>query len=201
MAGPIDFYFDFGSPYAYFTSLDIDALARRHDRMVAWRPMLLGVALKSEGTQPLSGYPLKGRYSRHDWDRTARRRGVPFRLPPDFPANTIVAQRAFYWLHDHDAEGARNFARAVFRDAFGEGRSVSEVDTVAAIAGAVTGIPPAEVAAAVQEPAVKDRLRAETDAALAAGVFGSPFILVDGEPFWGNDRLGEVDSWLSTGGW
>ncbi|HEY0834685.1 MAG TPA: DsbA family protein, partial [Azospirillum sp.] len=60
---------------------------------------------------------------------------------------------------------------------------------------------PAEVTAAVQDPAVKDRLRAETDRAIARGVFGAPFVLVGDEPFWGWDRLDMVDSWLERGGW
>jgi 2-hydroxychromene-2-carboxylate isomerase len=57
------------------------------------------------------------------------------------------------------------------------------------------------LAAALQDPAVKDRLRAEVDAAIAKGVCGSPFVFVDGEPFWGHDRLDQVDRWLETGGW
>jgi 2-hydroxychromene-2-carboxylate isomerase len=54
---------------------------------------------------------------------------------------------------------------------------------------------------ALQQPAVKDRLRVETEAAMARGVFGSPFLIVDGEPFWGADRLEQVDLWLQRGGW
>ncbi len=59
----------------------------------------------------------------------------------------------------------------------------------------------AELRIALEAPAVKARLKEETEAAIAAGVFGSPFILVDGEPFWGADRLDQVDRWLATGGW
>jgi 2-hydroxychromene-2-carboxylate isomerase len=55
--------------------------------------------------------------------------------------------------------------------------------------------------AALADPAVKARLRAEVDAAIARGVFGSPYFVVDGEPFWGHDRLDQVERWLATGGW
>jgi 2-hydroxychromene-2-carboxylate isomerase len=63
------------------------------------------------------------------------------------------------------------------------------------------GIPRESMAAALNEPALKDRLRSEVDAAIARGVFGSPYFVVDGEPFWGSDRLDQVDRWLTTGGW
>ena len=69
-----------------------------------------------------------------------------------------------------------------------------------AVAGEI-GLDPAEAATAIGNPEVEERLRAETEAAIARGAFGSPFIIVDGEPFWGNDRLDEVREWLRTGGW
>jgi 2-hydroxychromene-2-carboxylate isomerase len=58
-----------------------------------------------------------------------------------------------------------------------------------------------ELAQALNDAAVKERLRIEVDAAIERGVFGSPYIVVDGEPFWGSDRLEQVDRWLTTGGW
>ena len=67
--------------------------------------------------------------------------------------------------------------------------------------GKELGIDPAALAAGIGAPAVKERLKAETDQAIARGIFGSPFILIDGEPFWGNDRLDDVREWLKTGGW
>ena len=201
MADPIDFYFDFGSPYGYFAGLRVDDVAAKHGREVTWRPMLLGVVFKTEGTRPLSLYPMKGRYFEHDCFRTARRLGAPFELPDGFPPNTIAAQRAYYWLRDRDAGKAKAFARAVYRACFGEGRDVTGAEAVAEIAAAETGAAPGDVLAAVQDQAVKDMLREATDAAIARGVFGSPFFVVDGESFWGNDRLDEVDAWLGTGGW
>ncbi len=201
MPDPIDFYFDFGSPYGYFASLRVDDIAAKHGREAVWRPMLLGAVFKTEGTRPLSLYPMKGPYFEHDCVRTARRLGVPFTLPENFPPNTIAAQRAYYWLRGRDADKAKAFARAVYHACFGEGRDVTRAEVVAGIAAAEGGVDAGEAAAAVQEQAVKDMLREATDGAIARGVFGSPFIVVDGEAFWGNDRLDEVDAWLETGGW
>ena len=63
------------------------------------------------------------------------------------------------------------------------------------------GIDKAEIAAALNDTPVKDVRRREVDAAISCGVFGSPYIVVDGEPFWGADRLEQVERWLATGGW
>ncbi len=200
MPDPIDFYFDFSSPYGYLASHRIDALAARHGRAVRWRPFLLGVAFKITGQRPLVEMPLRGDYHRRDFERSARLLGVPFRMPAAFPFASLAAARAFYWLADRDPKQAKALARAVYAAAFGEGRDVTPAETVAELA-APLGIERQDLLAAVNDPAVKERLKQEIDAALARGVFGSPFVIVDGEPFWGHDRLDHVDRWLATEGW
>lgn len=200
MPAPIDFFFDFSSPYGYFASTRIDAIAARHGREVTWRPFLLGAAFKATGQSPLVQQPLRGPYHARDFPRTARRLGVPFVMPESFPFASLAAARAFYWVADSDPPLARALARAVYHAAFGEGHAVTAAETVADVA-APLGIDRAALLAAVADPAVKERLKRETDAALARGVFGSPFVFVDGEPFWGSDRLDQVEEWLATGGW
>ncbi len=204
MTDPIDFYFDFGSPYGYFASLRIEALAAAHGRSVTWRPILLGAVFKVTGMKPNLEQPLRGAYLSHDVGRIARLTGAPFRFPDSAPVNGVAASRAFYWLADRHPEGAKLLARALYHAHFGEGRDIGPADTVAEIAAATLGSlghDRAAVSAALQEQSVKDRLRAETDGAVERGVFGSPFVIVDGEPFWGWDRLDMVDRWLATGGW
>ncbi|GIK99774.1 MAG: 2-hydroxychromene-2-carboxylate isomerase [Alphaproteobacteria bacterium] len=200
MAAPLDFYFDFSSPYGYFASKRIDEIGRRHGREVTWRPFLLGVAFKTTGQTPLVEQPLRGDYHRHDFERTARRYKLPFRMPESFPFASLAAARAYYWLADRDPGAAKGLARAVYDAVFGEGRDVTKAEAVADIAARL-GVDRAALLAAVDDPAVKERLKAETEAAVRRGVFGSPFVLVDGEPFWGSDRLDQVEEWLATGGW
>jgi 2-hydroxychromene-2-carboxylate isomerase len=200
MSAPLDFYFDFSSPYGYLASTRIDEIGARHRREVAWRPFLLGIAFKATGQAPLVEQPIRGGYHRHDFARSARRLGVPFQLPGDFPFLSLAAARAFYWLSDVDSGKAKALARAIYHAAFAEGRSVTPPETVADIAGPL-GIDRGALLAAVNDPVVKERLRTETDTALARGVFGSPFIIIDGEPFWGSDRLDQVEEWLASGGW
>ncbi|MBX6320448.1 MAG: 2-hydroxychromene-2-carboxylate isomerase [Rhodospirillaceae bacterium] len=200
MVAPIDFYFDFSSPYGYLASTQIDALAARHGRTVTWKPILLGAVFKVTGQTPLAGQPLRGPYHLRDFARSARRLGVPFTLPDPFPFASLAAARAFYWLEEEDTGRARALARAVYHAAFGEGRDVRAPEAVAEL-GAAVGIDRVALRAAMDDPRVKERLRAEADAAIARGVFGSPFIFVDGEPFWGSDRLPQVEEWLASGGW
>ncbi|HXF67398.1 MAG TPA: 2-hydroxychromene-2-carboxylate isomerase [Burkholderiales bacterium] len=200
MASPIDFYFDFSSPYGYFASTRIEAIAARHARPVAWRPILLGAVFKVTGGQPLPSVPLKAEYARRDLERTARLLGVAYRLPSRFPIAATAASRAFYWLSDSDPALAKRLAQALYRAYFAEDRDISSPEVVAEVAAGL-GADRGALARALNEEAVKERLRREVDAAIARGVFGSPYIVVDGEPFWGADRLDQVERWLATGGW
>ncbi|HNC25337.1 2-hydroxychromene-2-carboxylate isomerase [Accumulibacter sp.] len=199
MSNPIEFYFDFSSPYGYLASEKIDELAARFARKVLWRPVLLGVIFRATGGAPLTTLPLKGRYSLHDFSRSARFLGVPYVQPEKFPLPTQQAARAYYWLHDQDCAAARAFAHAVYRAFFRDGRDVSETGLVLELA-AQQGADRATLAAALEDAELKERLKAENDAALEKGVFGSPYIVVDGEPFFGADRLPQIERWLATGG-
>lgn len=199
MAEAIDFYFDFTSPYSYLASEGIDDLAGRYGRPVQWRPILLGAVFQAVGTVSLVKQPDKADYSVRDFMRSARFLGIPYSHPANFPALTVAAARAFYWLDDRDGALARRFGHAVFRAYFAEGRDIGDAKLVAELAGAV-GADPTAVAAGLQEQSIKDRLRAETDGAIGRGVFGAPWIVVDQEPFWGADRLPQVERWLASGG-
>ncbi|MFQ5973204.1 MAG: 2-hydroxychromene-2-carboxylate isomerase [Alphaproteobacteria bacterium] len=201
MAGaPIDFYFDFSSPYGYLGAQRIEALARKHGREVAWRPFLLGVVFKDTGAQPLVDYPIKGEYALRDFKRSARLYGIEFVMPETFPVSALAGSRAFYWLGDRDPGKAKALARALFAAVFQRGHDIGAPERVVEVA-ADLGVDPEELRAALTDPAVKQRLRDEVGAAIERGVFGSPFFFVDGEPFWGADRLDHVDRWLETGGW
>jgi 2-hydroxychromene-2-carboxylate isomerase len=200
VAEPVDFYFEFASPYGYLASLRIDAIAASYDREVAWRPIMLGAALKATGSQPNVSVPLKGEYLRRDVPRFARLLDVPLTLPPVMPMNSLAASRAYWWLFDRDQDLAKGLAQAVFHAHWGEGRDLGPPEAVAEV-GETLGLAREELLAAVQDPAIKARLKEETDRSLERGVFGSPFFFVDGEPFWGVDRLNQVERWMRTGGW
>jgi 2-hydroxychromene-2-carboxylate isomerase len=112
----------------------------------------------------------------------------------------VPAARAFYWLADQDTTAAKDLAMSLYHAAFGQGQDISTPDAVAKTA-AMHGHGLAEVRAALDDPPVKQRLKDEVQAAQDNGVFGSPFLIVDGEPFWGHDRLADAEAWAETGGW
>ena len=200
MAAPLEFHFDFSSPYGYLAAQKIEALAARHGRAVDWRPMLLGAAFKQSGMAPLTEIPLKGDYSRRDFARSARYHGVAeFRMPEKFPIPTQAAARIMLWAKAGDAALGVRVAKALYRAYFHEGRDISSPDVAADVA-AEAGADRAGARAAVDDPAMKDALKREVDGAIGRGVFGSPFVFVDGEPFWGIDRFEQIDRWLATGG-
>jgi 2-hydroxychromene-2-carboxylate isomerase len=200
MSNAIDFYFDFSSPYGYFAADAIEAEATRAGRPCRWVPILLGPAFKASGNQLLIEQPLKGAYSRHDWDRLARLTGIAYAFPDPFPVASVAAARVFWWLDASDGVAAKAFARAIFAGYFAHGRNIGDKAVVVAIADEC-GHDRAAALAAMDDPAWKAKCRDETEAAIGRGVFGSPFFIIDGEPFWGSDRLPMVRRWLETGGW
>ncbi|MBI5861845.1 MAG: 2-hydroxychromene-2-carboxylate isomerase [Rhodocyclales bacterium] len=199
MPAAIEFWFDFTSPYSYLAAEKIDALAATYQRRVDWHPILLGVAFQTTKALPIVQVPLKGEYSLRDMDRSARFLGVPFKFPSRFPLPTHAAARAFYWLKDNAPATAKPFALAIFHAFFVADSDISDPDVVLGIA-AEQGIDRIALAQAIATPEAKERLKQETATAIGKGLFGAPYIIVDGEPFWGVDRLPQIETWLATGG-
>jgi 2-hydroxychromene-2-carboxylate isomerase len=199
MKPPIAFYFDFTSPYSYIASEWIEALAARHARTVDWKAILLGATFQAAELKSPVSHPVKREYSLRDFERSARFAGVPMRLPDKFPISTQNAARVFWWLRDtRSASTASHWARHGLRAYFTRGVDLSDVVRLREMA-AEFGLPPDEAEAVWNDPVWKARLKAENDAAVAAGVFGAPFFMVDGEPFWGNDRRTQIERWLEKG--
>lgn len=198
MSTPIDFYFDFSSPYGYFAAVEIDKLAAKHGRDVNWHPILLGPIFKALGTNSLVNIPVKGEYSRHDMERTARFHNIFYKAPSHFPVGTQVAARATLWVQQTQPAKAVELIKTLYSAYFTEDIDISVVDNVLRIA-ADLGIDRNALQAALESPELKDQLRQSTEAAGQAGVFGSPFMIVDGEQFWGFDRFPQLDALLKNG--
>jgi 2-hydroxychromene-2-carboxylate isomerase len=198
---PVEFFFDFVSPYAYLGSTQIDAVAARHGRTVEWKPVLIGITiLKIMGMKPQPETPLKGDYLRHDVPRVARLFGVPFNYHKLTGVNSVAACRAFLWIGERDAALARRFAHAIFKRLWVDGRDITPVDAVVEVASSL-GVPAGELREALGTEAIKATLKNAVDYAVSRGVFGVPFFIADGEPFWGGDRLWMLEHWLEHGTW
>jgi 2-hydroxychromene-2-carboxylate isomerase len=188
MTGPvIEFWFDFSSGYAYFAALDIEPLANRYGHGIVWRPYLLGPAVKEQDG------------AAGEWRRLAKSRRVKFVLPDKHPLSAEAATRAFYALEALGRDQAVVFAKAVFAAYFGGGLDPSNVSEVADLAERL-GHDRDMILAALADPDLKSLVHARSTEALAKGVRGSPSFIVQGEPFFGWDRLTMIDQWLAEGG-
>lgn len=192
----LTFWFEFGSTYSYLSVMRIADLAARTGVPVSWRPFLLGPIFADQGweTSPFNIYPAKGRYMWRDMERRTRAFGLPFRKPSPFPQNGLRAARIAQLALETDRGEA--FCRSVFHAQFGLGANIARTETLLeCLAGC--GLP-ADLVAAADAPPNKAALRKSTEAARSAGLFGAPSFTVDGELFWGDDRLEDALTWART---
>lgn len=195
MASAIRFHFDVLSPYAYLAWTQVHALAARHGREVEPVPTLLAALLAEGRTRGPAEIPAKRAYLYRDTLRTARRLGIPYGPPPSHPFNPLLALRVASL--DFAPDARRRVIDALFAAAWaGGGPGVEDPHAVAGVLARAGFDGPALVAAASGQEA-KDRLRRQTGAAIAAGVFGVPTVIADGELFWGYDSFGHLDRFLA----
>jgi len=202
MSANIDFYFDFISPFGYLASLRVDELAQKYGRECRWHSMLLGISvLKVMGLPPLTQIPLKGDYLGIDLKRYLRRHKLTLARSREVaPSNPIPAGRAFHWIDQRDPALAKSFAKALLDAYWQRATDIGSADAVIAIAERV-GADAAGLSAGFASGEADRLLRAAVDRSLAQGVFGSPFFVIDGEPFFGLEKMGLVEEWLASGGW
>tara|TARA_E500000318_G_scaffold56896_1_gene52894 strand:- start:771 stop:1391 length:621 start_codon:yes stop_codon:yes gene_type:complete len=191
----VSFYFDFSSPYGYLAAERMEEFESRVGVTVIWRPFMIGAAFKQTGQSPLLGQPIRGKYFRHDMERCAKFQRTPFKIPENFPYSALVPTRAFYWLESRSPALARRFAKDIYRGYFADGLDMANPENVFA-AATRHSINPSEMRAAIETPRWKNHTREITDEAIAMGTFGSPFFFYEDEPFFGNDRLDQLEQWI-----
>jgi 2-hydroxychromene-2-carboxylate isomerase len=181
------FFFDLGSPYAYLAAERVNALfVEACGEPPVWEPVLLGGLFKRFGRDSWANGP-----GREDGiaevERRAAARGLPpLRWPEPFPGNTLFAMRVATYAKQTGRVVA--FSLAAFRQAFAAGRDLTDPDNVL-LAAAAAELHPRAVVASAERDSVKAALRAATERAGDLGVRGVPSVVVDGEAFWGDDRL------------
>jgi len=198
MAPTLEFFFDYGSPFSYLADTQLSDLAARTGCRIVYRPMLLGGVFKATGNRSPVAEPVepKRRHMGVDMARWVAHYGVPFRLNPHFPINTIKIMRGA-----HAAQRAGVFEAyhaAMFPALWAEGRDLGD-DAVIAEVVSRAGLDAAKLAAGASDPDVKEALRVTTDEAVGRGAFGAPTFFVGDEMFFGNDRLHFVEAALVAG--
>lgn len=200
MAEPILFVCEFSSPYAYIASHMIEEVAKKHGREVDWLPISLGHLWKAIGYDNRATPPRRMKYAMQDWTRCARMMDLPIVTKPDsFPANPKLPLRVFYHLKSKDPKKAKAFAQAVFDRFWGEGKPISEAADLKEIVERL-GIDPKTLTVADSDDAAKGAAAEAVKKADEMGAFGTPTFFVDGEMFWGQDRIATLDQRLSGKG-
>jgi 2-hydroxychromene-2-carboxylate isomerase len=184
----IEFWFDFGSPTTYLAHTQMPRLAADSGARIDYVPMLLGGVFKATGNQSPVMVPAKGRWMGTDLVRFARRYRVPFTFNPHFPINTLTLMRGAVGLQMREPERFMPYVDAVFRAMWVEPVNLGDPALLASTLAAA-GFDAAAFTALVADADVKARLIANTEAAVARGVFGAPTCFVGDEMFFGQDRL------------
>lgn len=197
MTSQVEFFFDVGSPASYLAWTQLPKLCADAGAELKLRPMLLGGVFQATGNASPATVPAKGAYTFTDFDRFARRYGVPLKRNPHFPINTLALMRAVTGMQMREPARFLDFTRTVFESIWLHALNMNDPAVVAQVLQQA-GYAPDAVLALSADPQVKAQLKAVTDEAVARGVFGAPTMFVGDQMFWGQDRLDWVREALAA---
>ena len=195
----LEFFFDCSSPWTYLAFTRVHDIAAAAGAEIVWRPILVGGVFNAVNPavyeRRANPDARQRRYYDKDMQDWARLCGVAITWPPSvFPVNAVAAMRGAYAALD--ADRLVPYATAVFEAYWGRDRDISDRAVLKDCAEAA-GMDGAAFVAALDDPALKARLRAATDELVARGGFGSPTMFIGDDMYFGNDRLPLVAAALS----
>lgn len=196
MSKSVDFFFDVGSPSSYLAWTQLPALCASHGAELVYRPMLLGGVYQATGNASPATIPAKGRYTQMDYERHARRYGVPFQGNPHFPVITLFLMRAVTGIQLRRPEQLQQLLGCVFKALWVDALNLNDAQLTARTL-AEGGFDPAEIERLAQDAETKAALKATTQEAVERGVFGAPTLFVGDQMFFGQDRMDFVREALS----
>ena len=195
-ANAIEFWFDFASTYSYPAAMRVEEVAGGYGRAVEWRPFVLGAIFRAQGwnDSPFNIYPAKGRYMWRDMERVCTALGIPFQKPSEFPRSSLLAARIACVA---ESDWVPPFVQNVYTANFAKDLDIAQPAVLLDCLQELVS-DPAAVLAAARGAEAKSQLRRNTEAAIELGIFGAPTFVIDGELFWGNDRLETGLEWGRT---
>jgi 2-hydroxychromene-2-carboxylate isomerase len=197
MGKRVDFFFDVGSPASYLAWTQLPGICHAADAQLVYKPMLLGGVFQATGNASPVTVPAKGRYVNMEYQRYARRYGVPLNMNTHFPIITLHLMRVVTGVHLRSPERLNDLLTAVFQAMW-----IDDLDLNDAALTSRTlenaGFSEAEVEALIGDPQVKAALRATTEEAVSRGVFGAPTTFVNDEMFFGQDKLDLIKEELAS---
>ncbi len=193
MTKSVEFVFDFGSPTSYLAYKQLPKIAARHGARILWTPVLLGAVFKATGNTSPVMVPAKARYMNADLARFAKRYGVVLNFNTHFPVNTLPLMRGAVAYQPTDRFDL--YVNAMFDAMWAHPRNLNDEGEIAHVLRDI-GLEPEDFVARIERPDVKEKLKANTEGAVARGVFGAPTFFVGGEMFFGQDRLDFVEERL-----
>ncbi|MGR2738499.1 2-hydroxychromene-2-carboxylate isomerase [Billgrantia sp. Q4P2] len=184
----IEFWFDLSSNYSYLAMMRIEKLCRDNFNNITWKPFLLGPIFQSFGwnTSPFLLQKEKGEYVKHDMIRQCQKYGIPFSWPSVFPRNTVLPMRVA--VYGQEEPWLFNFCKKIMILNFAEDKNVEDENTVYDVLKELK-LPATNILEKAISNSGKTNLREQTREAEKIGIFGAPMMIVNGEKFWGNDRL------------
>ncbi len=190
----VEFWFEFASTYSYPAAHAVEVAARARNIAVVWRSFLLAPIFGAQGWRdsPFNIYPVKGVYMWRDLARICAAQTLPLKRPTQFPRNGLLAARISCRFSDEP--WLPEFVRRVYSANFANDLDISSHGVIASILDGLS-LPSAKTIEAAETQESKDRLRAQADRAIQMGLFGAPTFVVDGEIFWGGDRLAAALDW------
>ncbi|MBB1608628.1 MULTISPECIES: 2-hydroxychromene-2-carboxylate isomerase [unclassified Pseudomonas] len=188
MSKSVEFYFDFGSPTSYLAYTQLPGICAAAGAELVYRPVLLGGVFQATGNVSPIAVPAKGRYTLVDMQRFARRYGVPLKMNPHFPINTLLLMRAATGVQLRQPERFEALLACVFKGMWVDALNLGDAAVLGPLL-AEAGFDPQALLALAAEQEVKDALKANTEAAIKRGMFGAPTLFVGEEMFFGQDRL------------
>jgi 2-hydroxychromene-2-carboxylate isomerase len=197
MSKSIDFWFSVGSTYTYLSVMRLDEVAGKHGVSFNYRPFSVRVIMVEQNNVPFRGKPVKAAYMWRDIERRASARGVPAMLPAPYPLADFDLANQVAILASKEG-WCSVYTKAFYRRWFQGGVDASDAGPLAEIIASI-GQDSRRVLDASQTQSIVDAYRAATDEARDLNVFGSPTFVVDGEVFWGDDRLEDAISWGKSG--